>query len=54
MEKIAALLIAAHSLGDFALQPDWMIQRKRQWPFLLLHGALHAAIALLVLQAWAC
>ncbi len=54
MEKIAALLIAAHALGDFALQPSWMVARKRQFFYLLLHAGAHAGIVYLILQRWSC
>ena len=54
MEKIVALLIAAHAIGDFALQPDWLAARKRQFGWLLLHAAIHALLAYAVLQAWTC
>jgi hypothetical protein len=54
MEKIAALLIAAHAFGDFALQPDWLAARKRQLGYLLLHLSLHAVVVYLILQLWTC
>lgn len=42
-------LLLAHLLGDFLLQPKWLIERKgkRLWP-LLLHGLVHYA------SAWTC
>lgn len=54
MAKIAALLIAAHSLGDFGFQPDWLVRRKKHWLFLFFHGLIHALLAWLLLQAWTC
>jgi hypothetical protein len=54
MERIAALLIAAHAFGDFALQPDWLAARKRRFVLLLLHIGLHALVVYLVLQRWTC
>lgn len=54
MEKIVALLIAAHAIGDFALQPDWLAARKRHPVWLLLHAVIHALLAYVVLQAWTC
>lgn len=54
MEKIAAALIAAHLLGDFLLQPDALAARKGRFPFLLLHSAIHAVLAYVILQAWGC
>ncbi|MBC8163974.1 MAG: DUF3307 domain-containing protein, partial [Roseiflexaceae bacterium] len=29
----------AHLVADFAMQPYWLVQRKRRWDGLLLHGA---------------
>ena len=54
MEKIAAVLIAAHVLGDFVFQPDFIAQNKRQPLVLLLHAAIHALLAWLLLQSWHC
>jgi len=54
MEKVAALLIAAHAIGDFALQPDWLAVRKRESVWLLLHAAIQGLLAYAVLQAWTC
>jgi hypothetical protein len=52
MEKIAVLLFAAHALGDFVLQPDWLAKNKQRLSYLLLHTVLHAATAYAVLQVW--
>ena len=54
MEKTAAILIAVHMVGDFFLQPDWLVQRKTKFPYILLHAAIHGALAYLALQAWRC
>ncbi len=54
MEKIAAILIAAHFMGDFLLQPKKMVRNKRLPIMLILHGAIHAATAWLLLQLWNC
>ncbi len=54
MAKIVALLIAAHGIADFALQPDWLAARKRRPAYLLLHTGLHALVVYLVLQIWTC
>ena len=54
MEKIAAILIAAHFLGDFFLQPKKMVRNKRLPIMLILHGAIHAATTWLLLQLWNC
>ena len=54
MEKLVILLIAAHFIADFFLQPDWMVFRKKKAKYLLFHGAIHAAVAYVALQAWSC
>lgn len=54
MEKIAALLIAAHVMGDFLLQTDALVRRKHRPEVLMLHGAIHAAASYGMLQAWTC
>lgn len=54
MEKIAAILMAAHAVGDFLLQPNWLAAKKHQPSFMLLHVTIHAFLAYVVLQAWAC
>lgn len=54
MEKAIAILIAAHVLADFLLQPDWLVNRKEMPLFLLLHGSIHAALVYGVYQAWPC
>ncbi|ACF44218.1 DUF3307 domain-containing protein [Pelodictyon phaeoclathratiforme] len=52
MEKIAAILIAAHFIGDYFLQPDKMVRNKRLPLMLILHGAIHAGTTWLLLQLW--
>jgi hypothetical protein len=52
MEKIAAILIAAHFMADFFLQPDKMVRNKRLPLMLILHGAIHAGTTWLLLQLW--
>ena len=54
MEKIAAVLIAAHVVADLILQTDDLVQRKYRPGFLVLHGAIHAVCSYMVLQAWTC
>jgi hypothetical protein len=54
MEKVAAMLIAAHAIADFLLQVDGLVQRKHRWDFLLLHAAIHAACGYIFLQEWTC
>ena len=54
LEQAIAILIAAHVLGDFLFQPDWLVNRKRRPAFRLLHGAIHAALVFVLYQAWTC
>jgi hypothetical protein len=42
-------ILAAHLLGDFVLQTDWMVRRKRLLWVLLLHAAIVAAVSCLLL-----
>jgi len=52
--KIALVLIAAHAVVDFMLQPNWLIRRKIRFPFLVLHSAVHAILTYIILQSWGC
>ncbi len=54
MEKSLALLVAAHFLGDFMLQPDWLIKRKERLPFFLLHVLVHGILVYILYQNWSC
>ena len=54
MEKIATILIAAHFMGDFFLQPKKMVRNKRLPLMLILHGAIHATTTWMLLQLWNC
>lgn len=54
MEQTVAILIAAHVLGDFLLQPEWLVKRKKQLRFMLLHGVIHAGLVYVLYQAWMC
>ena len=54
MEKIVAILIAAHLIGDFFLQPKKMVRNKRLPLMLVMHGTIHAGMAYLLLQIWNC
>jgi hypothetical protein len=49
-----AVMVAAHMIGDFPLQPNWLVGRKKNAGYLFLHALIHAGIAYLALQAWAC
>lgn len=53
MDKSIAVLIAAHFLGDFLFQPDWLVERKKRLPFMILHGMIHAIMVYVLYQAWA-
>ena len=52
MEKVAAVLIAAHAIADFGLQPEWLVRKKKKVGYLLLHALIHAALTYVMLQAW--
>lgn len=42
------LFLLAHLVADFILQPLWLVQRKRRWDGLLLHGAIVLGCMLLL------
>lgn len=50
METFAAL-VCAHFIGDFILQPSWMIREKRRPEVLLLHIAIIVALSAILLGA---
>jgi Protein of unknown function (DUF3307) len=52
MAETFLALLAAHLLADFPLQPDWMIQRKRNRAVLALHAAIVVAAPGAALGAW--
>ncbi|MCK5130881.1 MAG: DUF3307 domain-containing protein [Candidatus Sabulitectum sp.] len=54
MEKTIAVLVAAHFLGDFMVHPGWLVERKKQIHFMLLHGFVHALLVYCLYQAWLC
>lgn len=43
------LLLLAHLIADFVLQPDWMVERKARPGILLLHAGIVVATAALIL-----
>jgi hypothetical protein len=43
------LLLAAHLIADFPLQPDWLVARKRELPLLAAHTVFVAVLAVLFL-----
>ena len=54
MYEIIVLLVVAHVVADFALQPHCLVNLKKKFIFLLLHAAIHAVLSYLVLQVWSC
>lgn len=42
------LLYLAHFLGDYPLQPGWLVEAKRNWPGLTLHVSIHLATMLVL------
>jgi hypothetical protein len=54
MEKIAAVLIAAHIIADFVLQTDRTVHQKDRFGYLLFHAASHGVLTYFFLQAWTC
>lgn len=54
MERVVILLISAHLIADFHLQPDWMARKKPRRGILLTHGLIHGLTAYLILQSWRC
>jgi hypothetical protein len=45
-----AFFLVAHLVADFVLQPYWLIQRKRRWSGLLIHGGI--VLACMLALAW--
>ena len=43
------VMLLAHLLADYPLQPTWLVMRKHQWPWLLTHGAIVFATLSLLL-----
>ncbi|OQC32218.1 MAG: hypothetical protein BWX70_00666 [Verrucomicrobia bacterium ADurb.Bin070] len=55
MEKSVILILAAHLIGDFPLQPDWLAEKKKSnLRYLILHAVLQGALAYLAFQVWRC
>jgi hypothetical protein len=42
------VFLAAHLIADFVLQPLWLVQRKRYWHGLFIHGGIVLAMMLLI------
>ena len=53
MKETLLVLVAAHFIADFLLQPDWLQQRKERLWANLLHSAMVGGISYLFLQQWA-
>lgn len=49
MAETFVILLTAHLLGDFVLQGDWIIQRKKRFRVLALHAGLVTAASALLL-----
>jgi hypothetical protein len=52
MEKYIAVLIAAHFIADFLLQPDGLVSKKSNPFFLIIHAVIHALVSYILLQNW--
>lgn len=48
MNTVFWMLLLAHLVGDYPLQPDWMVQAKKTWRGLTLHVGVHLAMLLLL------
>ena len=48
MSNVFWMLMLAHLVGDYPLQPDWMVQAKRTWRGLTLHVGVHLAMLLIL------
>jgi hypothetical protein len=55
MIETLLILLAAHLIGDFVLQTDWMVRNKRNFGILLGHAGIAAGVAALLLGSlsWA-
>lgn len=52
MTETFLVVIAAHFVADFLLQPDWVHRSKKHWWGLFLHALIIAAVTYLFLQQW--
>lgn len=56
MIQLLIKLLFAHILGDFALQPDWLNNGKKEAKkgllFQILHGIIHALLAYVIVAEW--
>jgi len=49
MAETLFILLTAHFLGDFVLQTEWVVQRKKQLKVQLMHAALVTVVSALML-----
>ncbi len=54
MEKVLAIVIAAHVISDFCLQTRTLIKRKDEVRYLFIHGLIQATLTYLLVQDWSC
>ncbi len=52
MKETLLVLVAAHFIADFLLQPDWLQQRKNRLWANLFHSAMVGGLSYLFLQQW--
>jgi hypothetical protein len=52
MKEALIVLLSAHLIADFMLQPDWLQQRKERFRAILLHAGFVAVLGYLLLQQW--
>jgi hypothetical protein len=52
MAETFTALLAAHLIGDFVFQTEWMVERKRRPGILFLHVAILTALSCLLLGAF--
>lgn len=50
--RVFMILLLAHLLGDFVLQFRWIRLQKKHWPVRLLHSAIQAVLAYVLVGAW--
>lgn len=51
--RFFVVLLFAHLLGDFVLQFGWIQRRKKRWDGRLVHSLIQAALAYVLVGAWA-
>lgn len=51
MSSVFWMLMLAHLIGDYPLQPDWMVRAKQTWRGLTLHVGVHLAMLLILAGA---